>query len=415
MVSAALLERARELAPALVQLRRRLHRCPELGLELPQTKKALLEALEGLPLEIAAHRGTSGFAATLRGARPGRTLLLRADMDALPLEEETGLDFRSQTPGAMHACGHDAHAAMLVGAARLLAAQREELAGQVRFMFQPGEEGYFGARHMIEEGVLDGDPPVQAAFALHIDPRIPVGFVATRPGALMASTDDFEIVLRGRGGHASMPHDADDPIPVACELVTAAQSWITRHIPAFDPVVLTVAHIQAGTTTNVIPERATLRGTLRAVSAGSRERAREGLRQLARGLAAAHGMSAAVELRSGYPGTFNDADFVRFAAQQLEPVLGAGRWIEMPNPIMGGEDFSYVLERVPGAMLFLGAGVAEGPREPCHSNRMQLNEDAIALGTALHAAMAFGFLGGFRNEGIDSLEAAQGSRRLPGS
>jgi amidohydrolase len=288
----ALAELARQVAPAAVKLRRTLHACPELGLELPETKKAVLAALAGLPLEIQEHRGTSGIVATLRGGRPGRTLLLRADMDALPLQEDSGIDFCSRTAGRMHACGHDAHTAMLVGAAQLLAGQRDALAGQVRFMFQPGEEGYFGALRMIEEGLLDGEPPVAGAFALHVEPRLPVGCVATRPGVLLASTDDFELVFRGRGGHASMPHDAQDPIPVACEFVTAAQTWISRRIHVFEPVVLTVAQIEAGTTTNVIPERAVLRGTLRSVSTDSRERAREGLRQLAEGIAAAHGLSA---------------------------------------------------------------------------------------------------------------------------
>ena len=306
-MTASALECARGVAPVAVELRRRLHAAPELGLELPETKRAVLSALAGLPLEIDEHARSSGFVARLRGAQPGRALLLRADMDALPLDEDSDLAFRSRTRGAMHACGHDAHTAMLVGAARVLAAQREVLRGEVRFMFQAGEEGHFGARHMLEDGLLDAEPTLDAAFAIHIEPRLPVGWVATRAGALLASTDDFEIELRGRGGHASMPHDAADPIPVACELVTALQSWITRHIPAFEPVVLTVAHIDAGTTYNVIPERARLRGTLRSVSRRSRDRAREGVRQLAEGLAAAHSMQADVKWIEGYPITVNDA------------------------------------------------------------------------------------------------------------
>jgi amidohydrolase len=191
-----------------------------------------------------------------------------------------------------------------------------------------------------------------------------------------------------------MPHDAQDPIPVACELVTAAQSWVTRNIHVFDPVVLTVAHIEAGTTWNVIPERARLRGTLRSVSDASQTRARDGLRRLAEGIAAAHGMKAHVELRPGYPMTVNDAGFLRSIAPHVKPLLRENGWIELPHPIMGGEDFSYVLQRVPGAMLFLGARVEDGPAEPCHSNRMQLNEDVIALGIAIHSAVARSFLAG---------------------
>jgi amidohydrolase len=382
---------ARGVAEAAVALRRELHAAPELGLELPRTKRAVLAALADLPLTIREHAGSSGFVATLRGGAPGRVLLLRADMDALPLDETNELAFRSRTPGVMHACGHDAHTAMLAGAARALAAERETLRGEVRFMFQAGEEAGFGALRMLEDGVLDAAPALDGAFAIHIEPRLPVGCVASRAGALLASTDDFEIVLLGRGGHASMPHDAADPIPVACEIVTAAQSWITRNIPAFDPVVFTVAQIDAGTTFNVIPARATLRGTLRAVSSRSRVRAQEGLRQLIEGIATAHGMKAELTLRDGYPVTVNDADFVRLARSAIEPLL-EGRWIEMTTPVMGAEDFSYVLERVPGAMIFLGARVTDGDAAPCHSNLMQLNEDAIALGIASHVAIARAFL-----------------------
>ncbi len=386
------LDRARAEMPVAVELRRLLHAAPELGLELPNTKRAVLAALEGVPLEVREHAGSSGFVARLRGGRPGPALLLRADMDALPLDEGADVACRSRIRGAMHACGHDAHTAMLAGAARALAAERETLCGEVHFMFQAGEEHDFGARRMLEDGLLDTDPPLAAAFALHVEPRLPVGWIATRAGAVLASTDDFEIALCGRGGHASMPHDAADPIPVACELVVAAQSWISRHISAFEPVVLTVGQIEAGTTYNVIPERAVLRGTLRSVSARSRERAREGLRRLAEGVAAAHGLKAEFALYEGYPVTVNDAGFIGFLRETLPPLLGPDRWIEMPHPVMGGEDFSYVLERTPGAMVFLGARVAEGDAAPCHSNRMRLNEDAIALGIALHVTVARGFL-----------------------
>jgi len=381
------------VTPAAVELRRQIHQRPEIGLELPETKRAVLAALEGLPLEIEQHRKTSGIVATLRGGRPGPTLLLRADMDALPLDETNELPFRSQIPGAMHACGHDAHTAMLVGAARVLCAERESLAGSVRFMFQPGEEGHFGARHMIEEGAL-GDPLPDAAFAIHVEPRLPVGWVATRGGALMASTDDFDIVVTGRGGHASMPHDAEDPVPVACELVLALQSWLTRHIHAFEPAVLTVSQINAGSATNVIPEQAVLRGTLRSVSPQSRERAREGLRQLAHGIPAAHGLTSKLDLREGYPVTLNDPGFVEFLGETLRPVLGDERWIEMPHPVMGAEDFSFVLERVPGAMVFLGARSPSGSGDACHSNRMQIDESAMELGISLHVAVARAYLAG---------------------
>ena len=284
----ALLDAARQLQPELVRLRRSLHEEPELGLELPLTRAKVLDALADLDLRIELHEKTSGVVATLKGAREGRTLLLRADMDALPMPEDTDLPFRSRHDGRMHACGHDAHTAMLVGAARLLHERRDAMAGDVVFAFQPGEEGHFGARYMIDEGLLDRR--VDAAFAIHITPLLPVGMLGTRAGPLMASADIFDIRLAGRGGHASMPHDCTDPVPVACEIVSALQSFVTRRIPVFDPVVLTVARIEAGTTYNVIPESAHLQGTLRALSERSRELAREGIRDVVSGVAGAHGL-----------------------------------------------------------------------------------------------------------------------------
>ncbi len=390
-----LLDDARSLQAQVVALRRSLHEEPELGLALPETRRKVLAALEGLPLDVALHEGTDAVVATLRGARPGRTLLLRGDMDALPMNEDTDLPFRSRRPGAMHACGHDAHTAMLVGAARLLAAQRDRLAGNVVFAFQPGEEGFFGARHMIEEGLLDGPPAVDAAFALHVTPLLPVGTIGTRPGPLLASADVFQATLRGRGGHASMPHDCVDPVPVACEVVQALQSFVTRRIPAFDPVVLTVAQLEAGTTNNVIPETATLRGTLRAVSESSRRKARQGLERVVEHVARAHGVEGEATVVEGYPVTVNDPDFARFVLDLGDALLGRGRAIELPSPVMGAEDFSYVLQRVPGAMAFLGvAPDGPGPAAPCHSNRMRLAEEGLLHGTALHAAVALRFLDG---------------------
>jgi hippurate hydrolase len=385
-----ILEEAHKLLPDVVDLRRRIHAEPELGLALPATRHKVLEALDGLGLALELHERTSGVVATLRGARPGRTILLRADMDALPVPEDTDLPFRSRRDGVMHACGHDAHTAMLVGAARLLAARRDELAGQVLFAFQAGEEGHFGARHMLDEGLLERDPPVDAAFALHISPLLPPGTIATRAGAVFAAADVFSAELRGRGGHASMPHDCVDPIPVACEVVQALQSFVTRRIHVFEPVVLTVTRIAAGTTANVIPESAQILGTLRSLSEASRRRAHEGMERVVRGVAEAHGLEVAWTLLAGYPVTVNDARFAHFALEVGEELLGAGRAVEMPTPIMGAEDFSLVLERVPGAMVFLGVRPpGAGPPAPCHSNRLLVAEEGLAHGVALHAAVAF--------------------------
>ncbi|MEN8161676.1 MAG: M20 family metallopeptidase [Myxococcota bacterium] len=391
---AALLDEARGLLPELVTLRRALHSEPELGLELPKTREKVLERLEALPLEIETHRGTSGVVATLRGARPGRSILLRADMDALPMPADTGLPFASKTPGAMHACGHDAHTAMLVGAAQMLSARRDELAGSVVFMFQPGEEGHAGAHFMLDEGLLEREPAVDGAFALHVAPEFRPGMIATRGGTLLASADVFEITVRGKGGHASMPHLCRDPIPAACSIVPALQTFLTRSLPPSDPAVITVTQLEAGTTTNVIPESAKLAGTIRAHSEAAREKAHEGVHRVADGVARAHGVEADVNLVPGYPVTVNDGDFDGFVRGVARELLGERAVLELPAPFMGAEDFSYVLQKVKGSMAVIGMRPPGKARPaPCHSNRMKIDENGMAHGAALHAAVALRFLG----------------------
>jgi hippurate hydrolase len=391
---AALLDEAKELLPELIELRRAIHAEPELGLELPKTREKVLERLEALPLEIETHKKTSAVVATLRGAKPGRSILLRADMDALPMPEDTGLPFASKTPGAMHACGHDAHTAMLVGAARLLAARRGELSGSVVFMFQPGEEGYAGARLMLEERLLEREPKVEAAFALHVAPEFAPGRIATRGGTLLASADFFDVVVRGKGGHASMPHLCRDPIPAACAIVPALQTWVTRAIPANDPAVVTVTMLRAGTANNVTPETAKLTGTIRAHSEAAREKAHEGVHVVAEGIARAHGVEAEVKLMPGYPVTVNDGAFDGFVRGVARELLGARGVVELPAPFMGAEDFSYVLQQVTGSMAVIGMRPpgTDAPA-PCHSNKMKLDESGMAHGAALHAAVALRFLG----------------------
>ncbi len=369
-------------------LRRRLHRHPELGLDLPKTQEAVLEALDGLPLTVKTGTSTTSVVATLDGDRDGPTMLLRGDMDALPMPEDTGLEYASEVDGAMHACGHDTHVAMLAGAARLLADRRKDLAGRVVFMFQPGEEGFGGARLMLEEGLLAGDASPSAAFAIHQTPNVPSGVVAGKGGAQLASSDTLEVTIRGAGGHASMAHLACDPVPIACEIVSAIQSMITRTVDVFDPAVVTVAKIRAGTTSNVIPETAYLLGTIRTVSERTRRKVGDNLRRLADGIAAAHGATAEVAIGEGYPVTVNDDAWAARSLAVAERTLGAGTAITMPAPVMGAEDFSYVLNEVPGAMLFLGTNPGHAHAAPNHSNRMVLDEGAMASGIALYAAMA---------------------------
>jgi amidohydrolase len=379
-VDRTLLEEGERQLDRAVALRRRLHAHPELGLELPRTQEAVLEELDDLDLEVSVGTRTTSVTAVLIGDQPGPTTLLRGDMDGLPMSEETDLPFASQIEGAMHACGHDAHVAMLAGAARLLAARRHRLPGRVVFMFQPGEEGFAGARLMLNEGLLEKTGPVDRAFAIHITPIIPTGMVATRPGTLMASADAFVATITGRGGHASMPHDAVDPVPVACEIVTALQAMTTRRVPAFDPAVVTVASIHAGTTSNVIPECAVLEGTVRAVSESSRATAMEGVRRVVEHVSAAHLCSGVLEATlEGYPVTINDSDAAERCLRVAEALLGPEKAIRVPTPFMGAEDWSFVLQQVPGSMAFLGAAPPGVDRPaPNHSNRMMIDEQAMA-------------------------------------
>ena len=381
----------------VVALRRAIHAEPEIGLHTPLTTAKARAALAGLPLDIRESASTTGFVAVLNGSRPsnGRTVLLRGDMDALPMTEETGLSFASTISGAMHACGHDAHTAMLVGAARALSARRDTLAGSVAFMFQPGEEGYHGARHMLADGLLDGDAAPDGAFALHISPNLPIGTVAGRAGPLLASTDVLAATVTGRGGHAAMPHEAADPVPVLCEIVGALQAFIARTVSVFDPAVLTVASVAAGSADNIIPGEARLLGTLRTLSDETRAHCRAGFARVVEHVAAAHGMTGVASVTEGYPVTRCDPRAVALLSE-VSAQVGA-RWSEMPAPMMGGEDFSYVLQRVPGAMAFLGVATGDGDHRhnpPLHNTRMTIDEAALATGVAIHCAAATRFLDG---------------------
>jgi amidohydrolase len=391
-----MLAAARAILPEIVDARRRIHRHPELGLELPETQRLVVDRLTALGLEPQLGRGLSSVTARIGAGRPGRTVLLRADMDALPMPEESGVDFASEVDGAMHACGHDTHVAMLLGAARLLSditrVDETALPGPVVLMFQPGEEGFAGARHMIEEGVLDGlDPATTRALAVHISARYPSGELHSRPGPMQASADNFFITIHGRGGHASTPHLAADPIPVAAEIVLALQSAVTRSVDVFDPAVLTVAHIAAGTTHNVIPERAYLEGTFRCVSDARRAAMPELIRRVAEGVAAAHGLGVHVRLQEIYPVTMNDPDVFERVLAIATDLVGEADVHTMAAPIMPAEDWSFVLQRIPGVMVDLGARPRDRELEGYpqnHSSTVVFDEAAMAVGAALYAKAA---------------------------
>ncbi|KLE34846.1 M20 metallopeptidase family protein [Aurantiacibacter luteus] len=398
MLTETLLDAARGHADAIVALRRAIHAEPELGLETPKTLAKVKAALADLPLEWHEGPGCTGSVAVLRGAKPGRSVLLRGDMDALPMTERTGLDFASTIEGRMHACGHDAHTAMLAGAARVLAGMRDTLAGEVRFMFQPGEEGFHGARFMLEDGLLGGSGDYalpDAAFALHIWPNAPHGRLEARPGAMMASADMIEITVTGKGGHASLPQDTIDPVPVAAEIVIALQTMITRRFAATEATVLTIGKIEAGTTNNVIPDSAYLLGTVRTLSPERRAAMKEAVREVAENIARAHRCTAELTITPGFPPTINDPRAVALGEAVATDLGGEHPWQTRPAPTMGAEDFSYVLEKVPGAMFFLGVAAEGVDWQGCcglHSSHMVLDEAVLPKGTAFLAGCATRFL-----------------------
>ena len=390
----AVTEDATTIAGDLAHLRRAIHAEPEIGLHLPLTQEKILAALDGLPLEVTLGSALSSVTAVLRGrAGHGPVVLLRADMDALPVTERTGLDFASRIDGSMHACGHDLHSAMLVGAARLLSARQTDLPGSVVFMFQPGEEGYGGARFMIEEGVLDAaGERASAAYALHVaSAELRAGVFSTREGPMMAAAEALDITVHGRGGHGSQPHHAADPIPVACEIVTALQVLVTRRFDIFDPVVITVGSFHAGTTDNVIPDEARLQVTIRSFSADARTLVREAAVRLVHDIASAHGLTATAEFEGSYPVTVNDQQEARFAAQVVADLLGEDRFYPQTNPMAGAEDFSFILDQVPGAFAMLGA--CPPPVDPAtapfnHSAFAVFDDMVLADGAALFTELA---------------------------
>jgi amidohydrolase len=377
----AIRDDAVKIAAEIADLRHAIHREPEIGLDLPKTQQKVLDALDGLPLEISKGAELSSVTAVLRGGKPGPAVLLRGDMDALPITEATGLPFASRHDGVMHACGHDLHVAMLAGAAKLLSARQAELPGNVVFMFQPGEEGYAGARSMISEGVLDAaGSRVVGAYGLHVTSnKLPLGMFSTRPGPMLAAADQIFVTVHGKGGHASQPHRAADPIPAACEMVIALQTLVTRRFDVFDPVVITVGSIHAGTTDNVIPDSAMFLATARSYSPESRNLLQKLVPQLVLKIGESHGLKVDAEYRTEYPVTVNDSAEAAFASATASAVFGAEHSEVAEHPITGAEDFSFVLEQVPGAFAFLGACPPDVDPETAPSNHSAyaLFDDAI--------------------------------------
>ena len=383
---------AKDIQGELVALRQKIHQEPEIGLDLPKTQAKIVAALDGLGLEVSTGKSLTSVTAVLRGANSEKTVLLRADMDALPVTELTDVAFKSQIDGAMHACGHDLHVSMLIGAAKLLSMNKAKLNGDVVFMFQPGEEGFDGAGHMIQEGVLTASGrKADATYGIHVmSSAIPAGTFTTKGGTMMASSDELHVTVIGKGGHGSQPHTAKDPIPVAAEMVSALQLLITRSFSAFDPVVITVGQFHAGTKANIIPDTAEFQATIRTFSAENRSRIQSEAVRLCRSIAEGYGLTADVKVVEQYPVTANNDAHAEFVGKVAADLFGEEAFIEMPNPIAGAEDYSRVLEEVPGSYVFLGASVDEDvtASDVNHSPRAKFDDAVLYRGAALLSELA---------------------------
>ena len=390
-MTSELLAAAQALGGSIINDRRTIHSHPELAYQEEQTSTLVQARLRDLGVPFRAGVGGTGVVGLIRGERgDGPCVLLRADMDALPIEEETPVPFASEVSGVMHACGHDAHTAILLGAARMLMERRSAFAGTVKLMFQPAEEGGAGAARMIEQGVL-GDPPVDAAFMLHVGPELPAGIVASGGGPLLAGADSFTITIEGRGGHAARPHVAIDPVVVGAQVVTALQSLVAREVDPTAPAVVTLATFNAGRAHNIIPDRAVITGTIRAFDDTLFESLERRLREIVEGVASAMRATATVNFEMRYPPSVCDERMAGVLGEAARSVLGDGAVVPFEQR-MGAEDFAFVLQKVPGAMLSLGVQSPDWPApKPLHTATFDLDESALPVGAACMASVALRF------------------------
>jgi len=377
----------------LVKVRRELHQTPEFGLDLPKTLAIILREVGDLG-EVTLGIDMTAASILIRGANPGPTVLLRADMDALAVIEDTGLDFAS-TNGYMHACGHDLHMAMGIGAARLVYSNKDKLNGNVLMFFQPGEEGHDGAGHMLAQNMhmVSGEKPI-AAYGLHVFSIVPSGLFTTKKDTMMASAGDMLVTIRGRGGHGSMPWTAKDPITGMIEILSSLQAFIAKNFDALDPIIVNVGWIKAGDdhTTNIIPESVSFGATVRSFSKKGYEETRTKLPAFIKGMAESHGLNAEVEFTPATKVLINHHHAVDRVEAVAKDMFGEQRYRTMSQPIPGGEDYASILEEIPGAFIFLGAaqpGLAPHQLESNHSNKAQYDEAVLADGAALLAALAF--------------------------
>ena len=375
-----------DVAAEVVATRRDLHEHPELGFEEVRTSGIVAERLRALGFEVHTGIGQTGVVGVVRGARPGKTIMLRADMDALPIDEENDVPYRSQTAVHMHACGHDGHVAMLLGAARIVMSRRDEVAGTVCFLFQPAEEGKGGAKAMVEDGVLERFR-IERAYGLHLASAHPAGHVGFHEGAFYASSDSIEITVEGKGGHGAAPHLSIDPVYVAAQFVVAVQQVVSRNIDPIEPAVVTIGAISGGTTHNVIPSRVKLLGTVRAFDADVRAKMAERIERVLRGICESSGATYEFTYLWRYPVTSNDVEQTRYVRALAQEIAGDERVDDVPR-LMGAEDFSFFAERVPACFFTIGSNGGERSAFPHHHARFDIDESALETGVRMMTALA---------------------------
>ncbi len=386
------LAEAKRVEPEIIKTRRRLHQHPELAYQEEMTSKLVSDELESFGVEVKRGVGGTGVLGILKGGHDGRVVALRADMDGLPVQEMSDVDFRSKTDGVMHACGHDTHMAMLLGAAKILAENKEELHGTVKFLFQPAEEhgGRGGAKPMIEAGVMKS-PDVDFVFGLHISGTYRSGEIGLKEGSLMAAPDTFKVKIIGQGGHGSAPHETVDPVYVAAHVILALQGISARMINPVQPFVISVGAVHSGTKENIIPDVAILDGTIRTLDERTRSRAKKKVEEVAKGVSRSFGASAEVEFeKDAYPVTVNDPETTRRTERVLKKIPGIR--VKEIDPVLGGEDFSRFLQKAPGTFYFLGTrNPAKGCIYPNHSSKFKVDEDVLKFGSASLALLASEF------------------------
>ncbi|KGD87410.1 M20 aminoacylase family protein [Rhizobium sp. YS-1r] len=373
----------------LIAIRRYLHQYPELGLSEFNTADFIARQLIEFGYEVTRGLGRTGLVATLRNGVSNRALAIRADIDALPIEEETGVEYASRNKGLMHACGHDGHTAMLLGAARILA-ERKNFDGTMHLIFQPAEENFGGAKLMIDDGLFERFP-CDAVFGLHNDPSLAFGQIGVKDGAMMAAVDECRIVVNGRGGHGAEPQDTADPIVCGASIIMALQTIASRNVHPLDPTVVTVGAFHAGTASNVIPERAEMVLTIRSFDPIVRNELENRIRMIAEGQAASYGMTVTIDYKRGYEATINHQTETAFVRNLAKRVFGEEKVVDLPRPSMGSEDFAYMLAERPGTYFLLGTKRSDND-PPLHHPRFDFNDDALPIGTSFWVELAEAYL-----------------------